>query len=54
MAEFEPLKVQFTGIYFLMLVTTVVMCLAGFALGSYVWKKLEDLAPHRVEGGDSW
>ena len=54
MAEFEPLKVQFTGIYFLMLVVTIVMALAGVALGSYVWKKLEDLAPHRVEAGESW
>jgi hypothetical protein len=54
MATFEPMRVSFTPIYFLMLVATITMCLAGFALGSYVWKKLEDLAPHRVEGGDSW
>jgi len=54
MTQFEPLKVDFTPAYFIMFIAFVVMCLCGFAFGGWIWSKIKELAPSKVETGEDW
>ena len=52
--EFNPVQVEATPEYFLMLCVTVVMCLFAYQVGTYAYAKLKDMIPSNASVGESW